>query len=64
MPNAFTNPIALPLLLALRAVWGGTMVLGLAAALQGRPWRVVLPLIRVSGVSLGLVVHGTLGRGM
>ncbi|MFL5758527.1 MAG: hypothetical protein ACJ789_02245 [Thermomicrobiales bacterium] len=40
------------------------MVLGLTHALLGRPWRLVLPLMLVSGVSLGFVLHGTLGRGM
>jgi hypothetical protein len=40
------------------------MVLGLVAALSGRKWRLVLPLVILSGACFGLVVHGTRGRGM
>jgi fatty acid desaturase len=64
MPDTFTNPITTSVLISVWALGSLTMVLGLLAALNGREWRVVLPLIIVNGTCLGLVVHGTLGNGM
>jgi len=64
MPDVLMNPITLPVFVGLWAVGAMTMVLGLVAALHGLRWRVVLPLVILSGACFGLVVHGTLDRGI